>query len=142
MKNQIKIVECTKRDIPILADMNKQLIEDEHSSNPMSTHELEERMHSFLNETYRAYFLYALDTKDLVGYALIDYNRSPLFLRQFFICRDFRRKHYGTCAFNTLLKYLHTDTIDLDVLPWNERGCLFWDSLGFKPININLRFKI
>ena len=35
------IKECTNQDVPQLALMNKHLIEDEKSNNPMSVEELE-----------------------------------------------------------------------------------------------------
>ena len=48
----MKIKECTNQDIAQLALMNKHLIEDENSSNPMNLAELENRMRGFLDEEY------------------------------------------------------------------------------------------
>ncbi len=44
----IKIVKCNPEDISFLGLMNKQLIEDENSKNPMTTEELSLRMKGFL----------------------------------------------------------------------------------------------
>ena len=135
----MKIEKCTIEDVSVLARMNKCLIEDERSSNPMNLSELTERMKGFIEGDYDAYFF--KDGETIVGYALVDRTSNPLYLRQFYIAREQRRKHYGKSAFQALLEYLGTDTIELDVLPWNEAGVAFWKSLGFSEQYVVLRFK-
>ena len=56
MNDKITIRKCNLNDIPKLALMNKQLINDEKSNNTMTINELEERMLGFLNSEYDAYF--------------------------------------------------------------------------------------
>lgn len=75
------ICECTKHDVPQLALMNKHLIEDEKSNNPMTVTALEERMQELINDGYNAYFF--IEDDIVVGYALIKYTSTPLYLRQF-----------------------------------------------------------
>ena len=135
----MEIKKCTLGDVPQLAVLNKQLIEDEKSNNPMSIEELEERMRGFLNSEYDAYFF--LVDEVVVGYALVKNTCTPLDLRQFLIAREYRQKHYGTEAFQVLLKYLGVDRMDIEVLPWNERGMRFWESMGFKEISRYMRFE-
>ncbi len=135
----MKIEKCTIKDVKTLAFMNKCLIEDERSSNPMNLSELEVRMQGFLEGDYDAYFF--MDGETIVGYALVDRTAKPLYLRQFYIDREQRRKHYGKSAFRALLEYLGTDCIDIDVLPWNEAGVAFWKSLGFAERYVAMRFK-
>ena len=135
----MEIEKCTIENVSVLAHMNKCLIEDERSSNPMNLSQLEERMKGFLEGDYDAYFFMAEDV--IVGYALVDRTSDPLYLRQFYITREQRRKHYGKSAFEALLEYLETDRIDLDVLPWNEAGVAFWKSLGFSEQYVAMRFK-
>lgn len=132
------IKKCTLEDISRLAVMNKQLIEDEKSDNPMSIQELEDRMTGFLNTEYDAYFFMVDD--DIVGYALVKNSCRPLYLRQFLIDREYRKHHYGTEAFNSLIKYLEVKSIDIEVLSWNEAGNRFWESCGFKDISRYMRF--
>lgn len=55
----MQIIKCGEQDIPQLAAMNKRLIEDEKSDNPMNISELENRMKDFLETKYDAYFLSA-----------------------------------------------------------------------------------
>lgn len=133
------IRKCKLEDIPKLALFNKQLIEDEKSDNPMSIQELEERMTGFLKTEYDAYFF--MVDEDIVGYALVKNSCRPLYLRQFLIDRKYRKHHYGTEAFNSLIQYLEVKSIDIEVLSWNEEGNRFWESCGFKDISRYMRFE-
>lgn len=135
----MEIKNCTLEDVPKLAELNKQLIEDEKSNNTMSMKELEERMSLFLNTEYHAYFFLVGDA--VIGYALVKNSCAPLYLRQFLIDRKYRKKHYGTEAFNSLVKYLNVKSIDVEVLSWNETGKLFWESCGFSEISRYMRFE-
>lgn len=135
----MRIIKCSQDDIPQLAVFNKQLIEDEKSDNPMSVKELESRMDGFLKTEYDAYFFEADSV--IVGYALVKRTCSPLYLRQFFIEREYRKKHCGTEAFHALLNYLNVDSIDIEVLSGNEPGNRFWESLGFKEVSRYMRLR-
>ncbi|MNI20296.1 hypothetical protein D3C73_737700 [compost metagenome] len=87
---------CNEGDLEQLAYLNKQLIEDEEHENKMNLEQLKERMKSLMNTGYKAYFF--LEQNDIKGYALVDHERKPLYLRQFFICRENRRQGYGKLA--------------------------------------------
>jgi GNAT superfamily N-acetyltransferase len=115
MENLI-IRVCTDDDLDLLAVLNKQLIEDEQHDNKMNVEQLRERMKGFIHSDYKAY-LFEENSKT-IGYALVNHTRHPLYLRQFFICRDVRRKGYGRTFFNKLLDFLKTDVIDIEVLTW------------------------
>lgn len=105
MNDMIRIKKCTLEDIPQLALLNKQLIEDEKSNNAMSIKELEERMHEFITTEYDAYFF--MNQGTVVGYALVKNTCNPLYLRQFLIDRNYRKMHYGTSAFHALMAHLN-----------------------------------
>ncbi|MBR4085226.1 MAG: GNAT family N-acetyltransferase [Lachnospiraceae bacterium] len=137
MKDKIIIQRCTLENAPKLALLNKQLIDDEKSNNTMSISELEERMRGFILSEYDAYFFKVQD--NIVGYALVKNTCSPLYLRQFLIDKNYRKLHYGTIAFHTLLEFLDVNTMDIEVLPWNEPGIRFWESLGFREISKYMR---
>lgn len=104
----------------------------------MDIEQLKERMRHFINTDYRAYF-FKHDEK-VVGYVLVDTTKVPLYIRQFFICREFRRQGLGSVAFRKLLEKLGTNAIDIEVLPWNECGKGFWKSLGFCERSIYMRY--
>jgi len=131
--------KCTPADIPLLALFNQQLIQDERSDNPMTLPELEGRMRWFLETEYDAYFFTMEET--VVGYALVRHTAPPLYLRQFFIAREHRRKHYGQRAVELLLQTLQTKAIDIEVYTWNERGIRFWESCGFAPRSLYMRYE-
>ena len=104
----------------------------------MNETELYHRMKVFLETEYDAYF-FEVDGK-VVGYALVKNSSTPLYLRQFYIDRPYRRMHYGEQAFHELLRYLDIDTIDIEVLTWNERGMSFWKKLNFKERSVYMRY--
>jgi len=134
----MQIKECTIDDVPLLAEMNYHLIEDENAETKLDLSQLEERMNDFINSVYRAFFF--CENETIIGYALCDLSRTPIYLRQFFICRPERRKGYGKQAFYTLLDYLSAVKIDIDVYTWNKTGVAFWESLGFEKRCYNMRF--
>ncbi len=136
---RMEIKKCTLEDVSQLAVLNKQLIEDEQSNNSMTVEELEERMIGFLNTEYDAYFFILEEV--VIGYALVKHTCTPLYLRQFLIAREYRQRHYGTEAFHVLLGHLRVERMDIEVLPWNERGMQFWESCGFKEISRYMRFE-
>ena len=135
----MQIQKCTMKDVSKLALLNKQLIDDEKSNNPMDICELENRMKGFLQTDYSAYFF--IESSQIIGYALIRNSSSPLYLRQFLIERNYRKHHYGTQAFQMLLQYLDIKEIDLEVLPCNKNGLAFWKHCGFNETCIAMRYK-
>ena len=138
MSNEITIRLAVLTDAEELAVLNKQLIEDEKHDNPMTVPQLKERMEDFLSNGYIAIFCFN-EKASIVGYALVNESINPLYLRQFFICRNERRKGYGRRFFNKLLEYLNIETIDIEVMVWNETGKAFWESMNFKPRSIYMR---
>lgn len=134
----MNLKKCSPEDAEKLAELNKHLIEDEKSDNKMSLCELQDRMKRFLETDYTAYFF--MEDNSIIGYALVNTRAEPLYLRQFFIARNFRRSHKGRRAFELLLDELKTDKIDLEVLSWNEAGLKFWQSCGFAERSRYMRF--
>ena len=108
-------------------------------------------MDRFITTEYDAYFFMedvdngsnkTKDSRDdVLGYALVKNSCDPLYLRQFFIKREHRKKHLGTEAFQLLKEYLNVDTLDIEVLSWNEAGMKFWQSLGFCERSRYMRYQ-
>jgi len=134
----IELKECTLEDAALLAEMNKKLIEDEKSNNKMDIFQLKNRMIDFLNNGYRAFFFTV--GNEIVGYALCDMTKEPKYLRQFFIKKEERRKHYGKKAFEILLEKTGIKEIEIDVLKWNETGIKFWEGIGFVEQSKRMKF--
>ena len=135
----MQLQKCAMKDVPKLALLNKQLIDDEKSDNPMSIKELESRMKGFLETDYSAYFF--IKDSQIIGYALIRNSSDPVYLRQFLIDRKYRKQHYGVRAFQMLVRHLNIKEIDLEVLPWNKDGLAFWKQCGFNETCIAMRYK-
>ena len=135
----MQLQKCTMIDVPKLALLNKQLIDDEKSDNPMGIKELESRMKGFLETDYSAYFF--IEDSQIIGYALIRNTSDPVYLRQFLIDRKYRKQHYGARAFQMLIQQLNIKEIDLEVLPWNNDGLAFWKHCGFHETCIAMRYK-
>ena len=127
----MEVIECTASDAPLLAEMNRQLIEDEKAETDLSVAQLEERMKAFIASEYRAFFFKEDDR--VVGYALCKLAAAPVYLRQFFINRGERRRGCGRRAFHALLSRLEVSEIDIDVFTYGmKRGRLSGRRLDLK----------
>lgn len=138
--SNIKINIASLDDVAVLAEMNIQLIEDEHHDNPMQLDSLVQRMKEFLLGEYNAYLF--TEDESIIGYALVNKTKTPEYLRQFFIARDNRRSGRGKACFQLLLAELKVSQLDVEVMVWNEGGYRFWKSLGFEERSVYLRLDI
>jgi len=120
--------------------MNKCLIFDEGSRNPMSIAELQNRMSEWLRGEWRVELFTEGDA--IVGYAVYQFRRDAyepdkvvVYLRQLYIERDKRSRGLGSRAVK-LLAQTHFPLgcrIEVDVLASNPRGAKFWPQVGFQP---------
>ncbi|KAA9004830.1 hypothetical protein F4V43_09350 [Paenibacillus spiritus] len=106
---ELRVEEAGHQDVELLADMNRQLIEDEGHDHPLEIPKLKIRMEALLRGGYRAY----------------------LFMQG--------EEVRGRVAFGRLLEILDTGALDVEVLSWNKRGQAFWKSLGFAERSVYLR---
>jgi GNAT superfamily N-acetyltransferase len=134
---QMNIERCG--DIELLCRLFRELAEDERSDVKRTDDEYHTEMTRLLDRGELAYI--ATADGSVVGYALVDPCRKPYYLHHFYTCRGSRLKGYGKTFFRLLLNELDISEIDLDVYDWNERGKAFWNSLGFKPRAIIMRYK-
>ena len=136
----LSIRRATQNDLDLLISMNLQLMSDEQYDRPLEMPAVRTRMQHFISDRNFGAFLF-LANDAVAGYAVMELDKTPLYLRHFFIQSEFRRKHIGTSCFKLLLKQLKTDTIDLDVMVWNTRGFGFWKSLGFSERCISMTYR-
>ena len=129
-------------DLPLLAELNRQLIHDEGNSNPLSVAELEVRMRAWLVRTYTAVLF--LSRGSIVGYAVYRSDNAGIFLRQFFICRDERRKGHGRAAVDLLFERVWPagSRVTLEALCANQAAIGFWRAVGFEDYALTLRCRI
>ncbi|GHT10774.1 hypothetical protein FACS189426_11660 [Bacteroidia bacterium] len=139
MQKKLNLIVASQKDCSELAFFNKSLAEDGGSNNIMTRDELELRMHQLISNGYLA-FIFEVENEH-IGYALIDNNKNPVFVRQFFVAKQFRRKGYGKMAFNQLVAFLNVDKIDLTVLYSNKVGYEFWKNCGLLPYEISMHYR-
>lgn len=124
-------------DLPAVAAMNLQLIRDEGHRNPMQEPELLARLQGWLLTDYQAFVF--CEQSDLIGYALYRTEPEHIYLRQFFVRPEYRRKGLGRSAFQWLMKNdWNSRRIRLDVLVGNAAGRAFWKWLGFSEYCVTM----
>lgn len=137
---EVELRRATLADAPLLAAMNRQLIADERSRNPMSPAELEARMRGWLADNWTAVLI--AHAGAVAGYVLYQERRDnyfpdqrTIYLRQLFVTRDQRGHGIGRAAIAALLRgwFPPDATVELDVLESNPGGQQFWRSVGFAP---------
>jgi GNAT superfamily N-acetyltransferase len=121
----------TDADAPLLAQLNQQLIQDEVHRNRMTIPELERRMRNWLATEYRAALF--IEASTVVAYALYRPEKDAVYVRQFFVCREHRRRGIGRKAMQMLLggELAAFDRVYLDVLTKNGGAHCFWEAVGF-----------
>jgi len=135
----VKFRYASAEDIPLLAMLNQQLIQDERASNPMSATELSTRMTGWLCGEYQAIIFER--QSEPVAYALFRTSEDGMYLRHFFVCRGHRRNGVGRRAIELLMEYVvpSGQSLTLEVLVQNEAGIAFWRSLGFREHALSFR---
>ena len=129
----ITIETATIDDSPMLAVMNRQLIDDEGNGNTMTIAELEDRMREWLQKGVYTGYMFKLNG-GIIGYALVDL--SEMWMRHFFICRECRRQGYGRAAVGLLFEKFGVDEIGLSCLTKNVAGQAFWRNFGHEAYSI------
>ena len=129
------------RDVRLLATLNQQLIRDEQHRTLMSLEELEHRMSGFLSAGYEV-ILFESDP-DVLGYALYRVEPEHLYLRQFYVREEFRRRGIGSTAVMWLKQHAWRNhpRIRLDVLTTNSAAQAFWRSVGFRDYCVTMEYE-
>jgi GNAT superfamily N-acetyltransferase len=129
---------ATVADAVLLAELNAQLIVDEGLKEQPTDAELLVRMLTWLNGDYLATI--AEVDGEPVAYLLWRPESPAVYLRQFFVRREWRRKGVGREVLAAAMAQLWPGLrVDLDVLVVNESGHDFWRSLGFELHSYRLR---
>jgi GNAT superfamily N-acetyltransferase len=128
------------RDVPLLAEANARLLEDERHEMRLSSEELVERWSKWLAGEYRAVLF---EEESPVAYALFRPSETGVYLRQFFVWRGRRRQGRGRAAFALLATQVWAPgtRIELDVLCGNQTGLRFWKTLGFRDYAVRMELR-
>jgi ribosomal protein S18 acetylase RimI-like enzyme len=130
---------AVESDAPFLAEINRQLIEDEWDGGGMSLERLEARMRRWLADgDYKA--LLFQEDGSTVAYTLISVDEDTSYIRHFFVLHEHRGRGAGRRAMELLLKEIipPSSRVTLDVLASNVAGRHFWRSVGFRDYAIRL----
>jgi predicted acetyltransferase len=125
-------------DCPLLAELNRQLIQDEGHRNPMSLSELERRMKEWLSEDYAAVLFE--DGGEVVAYALFREQADEVYLRHLFVIRSKRRKGIGRKAMQILRSRIWPmdKRLTVSVLISNQTAIDFWRAVGYRDYSMTL----
>src|SRR5690242_10103489 len=99
----MKFLYASIENVRELADMNRRLIQDEGHRNSMSPPELELRMAKWIGEGEYSAVLF-IESEHTVGYALFQKRPEHVYLRQFFIEQQYRRRGFGRAAIHWMHK--------------------------------------
>lgn len=133
-------------DVPLLVQMNQELIEDEGSANPMTPIQLEQRMMRWLKHWQIDLFMQDNLVAGYCVYRMQSSDTDPqntVFIRHYYISRELRRQGLGREAMKLLQQTRFPDhtRVYLEVLWHNQRGRDFWQALGFKPYSITMKLE-
>ncbi len=118
-------------DVEELAELNRQLIEDERHPNPMDRGQLAERMAGWLREGYTCYL--ARQSGTTVAYCLYRDDGDHYYLRQLFVARTHRRRGIARSLMDWMYANIWTDRrVRLDVLAHNDEAAAFYRAYGFR----------
>jgi GNAT superfamily N-acetyltransferase len=128
-----------ENDVPVLARLNRMLIEDEgHRNIALTMNDLERRMAGFLAGGYRAVLFE--DAGNALAYALFRDDGDSIHLRQLFVSRDRRRQGLGRQAVEILRRdyWPPEKRIVVEALITNHPAIAFWKAMGFREYCLNL----
>jgi GNAT superfamily N-acetyltransferase len=128
-------------DAGLLAELNYALIHDEGHRNRMSIAELTSRMAEWLAGEYQA-VVFEADGRP-VGYALFRRDPEHIYLRQFFVAPEWRRRGVGRSAMEWLRQHAWGEgrRVRVDVLVGNSEGIAFWRAVGFEDYCLTLEME-
>ena len=131
--------DAVAADAPMLAEINRQLIEDEWGGGGMSLAGLEERIRRWLADgDYRAVLFQ--EGGATVAYALVSVDEDSAYVRHFYVLQPYRGGGVGRRAAELLFRDIIPPTVrtTLDVLASNRGGHAFWRSVGFADYAVRM----
>ncbi len=126
-------------DVRTLAELNRQLIQDEGHRNPMNAAQLEDRLRGWLVSGEYRTVLFEQENQ-VVAYGLFRETEAEIHLRQFFVVRHCRRQGIGRRAMEELLSNVWPShkRLTVSVLVRNQTGIAFWRAMGFEDYDLTL----
>jgi len=130
---------ATPADVPLLAELNHQLIRDERHRNNMTVPQLAERMRAWLDAGEYVAHVFEM-SGEIVAYALFREQPAEIYLRQFFVARHARGRDQGRQAMRLLLDSIWPSNKRriVEVLADNVPALAFYRTLGFADYSVTM----
>jgi GNAT superfamily N-acetyltransferase len=139
---------ATVDDAALLANLNGQLLAEEGQQGvflpgfgppgEISLIRLKERMRNWISGLYEGVLFYSGGKP--VAYALYQEDAYDVYVQQFFVVPEMRRRGVGRRCFQILRsEYWPRDKrLSLEVLAGNSVGRAFWHAMGYQEYSIEL----
>ncbi|HJR20745.1 MAG TPA: GNAT family N-acetyltransferase [Dongiaceae bacterium] len=141
-RGELRIDKAKGTEVELLAQLNRQLDEDEPHPYPLSLSALTERMRRWIDSGEYDVLLFR-NGDQLIGYAVWRAEEFGTYLRHFFICRDRRRQGWGRATMRLLCRdvFPKDRPVNLDAAAGNKQGIAFWRALGFQDFSLGMELK-
>jgi len=141
-RGALRIDKAKSTEVDLLAQLNRQLDEDEPHRYPLPLSALNERMARWIGDGEYEVLLFRSGDL-LIGYAVWRAEEFDSHLRHFFICRDQRGRGWGRAAIQLLCRNVFPKDrpVNLDAEIANKSGIAFWHAVGFEDFSIGMELK-
>ena len=127
----ISVAEAGLERVAELAELNRQLRDDEGYPDPMTDAQLVERMTNWLRDSYRSYLAY--QDGRTVGYCMFRETPTYYQLRHLFVARDRRRRGVATALLDWMYSHVWSGKpVRLNVFSHNAPAVAFYRAYGFR----------
>jgi ribosomal protein S18 acetylase RimI-like enzyme len=139
---ELRIEKATRAEAPLLAELNRQLDEDEPHPYPLTLSALTERMTRWI-ETGEYEVMVLRRRERVLGYAVWRPEDRGTYIRHFFICRDQRRQGRGRAAVQLLCRdvFPKDRPVQIEAAIGNKAGIAFWRAIGFRDFGLSMELK-
>lgn len=126
-------------DAAFLAVWNHRLIREEGHRNTMTLLELENRMKGWLERNEYKAVVFSFDGT-ASAYGLFRIDPDSIYLRQFYVAGECRRRGIGRAAMQILQNEIWPKNVRLlvEVLCSNARAIAFWKAVGYRDYSLAL----
>ena len=141
-RGALRIDKARSEEAALLAELNRQLDEDEPHSYPLPLSALSERMARWIESGAYEVLLFRRGER-VTGYAAWRVEDRGAYLRHFFICRDQRGQGWGRAAMQLLRRdvFPRDRSVQIEASIGNQAGIAFWHAIGFEDFGLSMELK-
>lgn len=141
-RDALRIDKAKSDEAAVLAELNRQLDEDEPHPYPLPMSALSERMARWIDSGAYDVLLFRRGAR-VTGYTAWRVEDRGAYLRHFFICRDQRRQGWGRAAMQLLRRDVFPKDlpVQIEASIGNKAGIAFWHAIGFEEFGLSMELK-